>query len=321
MLGRAPLRRSTCERQAESAEAFHRYRAGRNITVGDHDGGWSALTAVTDIAQFLGLEPAGSASAGDSRHWRLPVRREIATPGTFLFGGCGLGAALVALETVTGRPTVWASAQYLSYATVGRVVDYELILATVGRHITQARAVARSEGREILTVNAALGLPQGGLRQTWVQPPAVPPPDRCLPRQLPPQFANTILDAVEVRMARGRDLAELDGTPGPPDSAIWVRVPGHGSPTAGTLAIFGDFVPGGTSQPLGRRTMGRSLDNTLRVVRLVPTEWVLCDIRLHAIYDDYAHGTAFLWSTDGVLLGMASQSLNVRDRPGETRIV
>ncbi|HVX20786.1 MAG TPA: acyl-CoA thioesterase domain-containing protein [Acidimicrobiales bacterium] len=281
-----------------------------------------------DARQFFGLDPAGDTDSagspagfgggGDRLHWRLTVRPELATPGTFLFGGCGLGAGLVALEAVTGRPTVWASAQYLSYATVGHAVDYEVVVATTGRHITQARAVARSDGREILTVNAALGMPQGTLRDTWVRPPDVPPPDRCPPRQLPPQFANTILDAVEVRLALGRGMDQLDGTPGPPDSAFWARVPGHLSPSAATLAIFGDYVSGGASQPLGRRTMGRSLDNTLRIVRLVPTEWVLCDIRMHAIHDDYAQGTAFLWSDRGVLLGTASQSLSVRFRPPQT---
>ena len=268
-----------------------------------------------DAQEFFGLRPA---DAGDDRHWQLSVRRELSTPGTFLFGGCGLGAGLVALEAVTGRPTVWASAQYLSYATVGHTVDYEVVLATTGRHITQARAVARSDGREVLTINAALGLPQGTLRDTWVRPPDVPPPEDCPPRQLPPQFANTILDSVEVRLALGRRMDQLDGTTGPPDSAVWARVPGHLSPSAATLAIFGDYVSGGTSQPLGRRTMGRSLDNTLRIVRLVPTEWVLCDIRMHAIYDDYAQGTAFLWSDTGVLLGTASQSLSVRFRPDDT---
>jgi len=263
-------------------------------------------------------EPGGEPGGGPSLHWRLRVRRELATPGTFLFGGCGLGAGLIALEAATGRPTVWASAQYLSYATVGGAVDYDVVLVTAGRHLTQARATAWSDGREVLTVNAALGLPQGTLRETWVRPPDVPPPDQCPPRQLPPQFANTILDAVEVRTALGRGIGELDGTTGPPDSAVWARVPGLLTPSAATLAIFGDYVSGGTSQPLGRRTMGRSLDNTVRIVRLVPTEWVLCHIRMHAIYDDYAQGTAFLWSDGGVLLGTASQSLSVRFRPPET---
>ena len=112
---------------------------------------------------------------------------------------------------------------------------------------------------------------------------------------------------------------EMDGTPGSPDSALWARVPGHLAPSAATLAIVGDYLSGAVSQPLGRRAMGRSLDNTLRVVRLQPTEWVLCDIRIHALVDGYAQGIAFLWSEGGDLLATASQSTSVRlwpeDRP------
>ena len=73
----------------------------------------------------------------------------------------------------------------------------------------------------------------------------------------------------------------MDGTPpGSPDSTLWARVPGHLTPSAATLAIVGDYVSGAVSQPLGRRAMGRSLDNTLRMVQVKPTEWVLCDIRI-----------------------------------------
>jgi acyl-CoA thioesterase len=58
--------------------------------------------------------------------------------------------------------------------------------------------------------------------------------------------------------------------------------------------------------------MGRSLDNTLRVVQLRNTEWVLCDIRMHALMGGYGQGTAFLWSQNGELLATASQSVAVR---------
>ena len=66
---------------------------------------------MTDARHFLGMEPVGH-----DRQWRLTVVPELATPGNFLFGGCGLGAALVAMEAASGRPTVWSTAQYLSYA-------------------------------------------------------------------------------------------------------------------------------------------------------------------------------------------------------------
>jgi acyl-CoA thioesterase len=121
-----------------------------------------------------------------------------------------------------------------------------------------------------------------------------------------------------VRVAKGRtfeDITTGDGVPGDPDSALWARVPGHLEPSAATLAILGDYVTGGMAQPIGRRVFSRSLDNTLRVVRLEPTEWVLCDIRIQALAGGYGQGTAFLWSESGNLLATASQSMSVRYAP------
>ena len=80
-------------------------------------------------------------------------------------------------------------------------------------------------------------------------------------------------------------------------------MPGHLEPSAATLAILGDYVTGGMAQPIGRRVFSRSLDNTLRVVRLEPTEWVLCDIRIQALAGGYGQGTAFLWSESGQSAG------------------
>jgi acyl-CoA thioesterase len=265
-----------------------------------------------DARTFLGMEPVGN-----DLHWRMPVAKRLTTPGNFLFGGCALGAALVALEAASGRPTVWATAQYLSYAPTDSVMEWEATLAVVGGRVTQGRAVGHADGREILTVNAALGEDQVDLNDIWITPPVVPPPDDCPPRFLPAVFRDTIMDNVDVRVAAGRRLEDLNGEPSTPDSALWARVPGHLSPSAATLAIFGDYVSGGASQPLGERARGRSLDNTLRIVQLRPTEWVLCDIRMHALIGGYAQGIAFLWSEDGHLLATASQSFVVRLWTGE----
>jgi len=266
-----------------------------------------------DALTFLGIFPVGT----DNRHWRLPVTRDVTTPGDFLFGGSGLSAALVALEAAAERPTVWATAQYLSYAPTGSTVDFAVTLAAVGGNVTQARAVGRVGEREILTVNAAMGLPHLDISETWVTPPAVPAPSACPERTLPAVFGRSILDRIDVRVAKGRSFEGVHELTGDPDSALWARVPGHLEPSAATLAIFGDYVSGAASQPLGRNAMGRSLDNTLRVARLVPTEWVLCDLRIHAVVDGYAQGVGFLWSEDGVLMATASQSFSVRYGPDD----
>lgn len=266
---------------------------------------------MTDARHFLGME-----QMGDDLHWRLTVVPELTTPGNFLFGGCGLAAALVALEAASGRPTVWSTAQYLSFAPTDVVLDLSVTLAAVGRRITQGRAVGHVGDTEILTVNAALGEP-GNLEVggVWVTPPDVPPPSECPPRHLPDFSSASIFDRIDVRLAKGRTFEEISsgsGSPGQPDSALWARVPGHLEPSAAMLAIIGDYVTGGVSQPLGRRTMSRSLDNTVRVVRLEPTEWVLCDIRIQALVDGFGQGIAYLWSESGSLLATASQSMSVR---------
>jgi acyl-CoA thioesterase len=265
-----------------------------------------------DARTFLGISPLDVALS-----WRLDVTPEVSTPGSFLYGGCGLAAALVALEQASGRPTAWATAQYLSFAETGTTLDLEVTLAVTGKHITQGRAVGRVRGREILTVNAALGHGQLELEGTWVEPPDVPRPLDCPERVLPPMFANSVLNRVEVRAAKGRMMEVVNGEPGEDSSAFWARLPGHLEPSAATLAIIGDYVSGGLSEPLGMRTMGRSLDNTIRVARLVPTEWILCDIHMHALAGGIAQGQAFLWSEDGVLLATASQSLSARLWPGD----
>ena len=82
--------------------------------------------------------------------------------------------------------------------------------------------------------------------------------------------------------------------------------------SAAALAIIGDFVPFGIGQALGKRAGGNSLDNTLRVAHRVPTEWVLADVRVHAVADGFGHGLVHLWAEDGTLLGTASQSAIVR---------
>jgi len=44
----------------------------------------------------------------------------------------------------------------------------------------------------------------------------------------------------------------------------------------------------------------------------MPTEWVLLDIRIHAVANGFGHGVVHLWSDDGTLMATASQSTIVR---------
>jgi acyl-CoA thioesterase len=71
-------------------------------------------------------------------------------------------------------------------------------------------------------------------------------------------------------------------------------------------------VPFGVGQTLGLMAGGNSLDNTLRVYRVVPTEWVLIDVQVHAVQHGFGHGLVHLWAEDGTLMATASQSCIVR---------
>jgi len=261
---------------------------------------------------FLGMSPLDD----QHLHWELNVVPGLSTPGEFLFGGCGLASGIVAMEGASGRPAIWATAQYLSFAPTGSHLELDVALAAVGRRVTQARVVGRVGQKEILTVNAALGERSGPFHYVSVEPPHVDQPENCPPRGVPAgSMGGTIFDKVDTRLAKGRSFEEMmAGEPlhGPANSAIWARVPGHLDPEAAALAVFGDFAAGGVSQVVGRPTHGSSLDNTLRVVELSPTEWVLCDITVYALSGGYAQGHSYLWSENGRLLATASQSMSVR---------
>ena len=80
------------------------------------------------------------------------------------------------------------------------------------------------------------------------------------------------------------------------------------------LAVLGDYVPwGGRDAVGGGLGGGQSLDNTLRVVDPVDTEWILVDVRVGSLVHGYAHGTVHLWAEDGHLLATASQTCQFRN--------
>jgi acyl-CoA thioesterase II len=261
-----------------------------------------------DSRTFLGLE-----QSHNPFRWSLEVTPGLSTMGGFLFGGCGLGAAISAMEGTSGRECIWATAQYLSYAKPGEVMDVDVTLAVEGHQMTQARAVCHVGNREILTVNAALGHRPMEVSGQFERMPDVPSPEECnlRPHRMP--VDGTINDRLEQRLAKGRDLHELDGTPGDGQTLMWARIPDViDGVDAAALAILGDFVPMGVGQALGVRGGGNSLDNTLRVVHLRPTEWVLLDIRAHAVERGFGHGLVHMFAEDGTLLATASQSCIVR---------
>ncbi len=85
--------------------------------------------------------------------------------------------------------------------------------------------------------------------------------------------------------------------------------------------MIGDFLMIEFSDATGTKVSGNSLDNTIRVGELAETEWVLVDARVHAVVNGFGSATANLWSEDGTLLGVASQTLVMREAGPDGRSV
>jgi acyl-CoA thioesterase II len=237
----------------------------------------------------------------------------VLTPRGTLQGGAGLAAALMATEVVTGRPTVWAAAQYLAFAAGREPVQLDVTVEVEGHHTTQARCVLSRNGTEVLTTHAALGSKPFSPGGTWVERPLVPGPDECEPFRFFAKGKFDLGDIVELRLAHGRQIRDLLGRPGGGNTAFWCRVSYGRHPVGvGELAFIGDLLPLAFCEPYGLMYAGTSIDNTIRVGARVETEWVLLDCRMEQVASGFGYGHAYLWSQDGDLLGTASQTMAMR---------
>jgi acyl-CoA thioesterase II len=260
------------------------------------------------IRDYLGLHPTD-----DPSHWQVELTPRVLTPMGAMHGGAALATVVEALEGTTERPLIWATAHYLSHAGPTGTLDVDVTIEVDGKRTTQARAALRLGDTEVLTTAASLGGRDFPYEGRWIEPPDVPGPDDARCRPLVPPPTESVVHHYEVRFANGRTPEELDGTPGSGRSAVWCRLPdARRSVGAGDVALIGDLVILGLSDAVGIPCTANSLDNTIRMVELAASEWVLVDIKVDAVARGYAHAGASLWTEDGILLGLATQTLVLR---------
>lgn len=248
-------------------------------------------------------------STHNPHRWVLPVEESICVgppERRFLFGGVGLAASVSAMEGTTERPVVWATAQYLSYANPGSMLDIDVNSPVAGNNVTQARVVGHVGEREIFTVNAALGRREELLSGQFATMPAVPRPEDC---DTEAHWGPS--DEGLHRRFEHRPVPREPGQPGGV-SRMWIRAQSPTEMSSGLLAVIADYVPGGIRVALDQPAGANSLDNTLRVVRIQPAEWVMCDTQIFAIAAGFVHGRMHIFAADGTLLATASQSGIVR---------
>jgi acyl-CoA thioesterase-2 len=266
------------------------------------------MTAISP-RQWLGLE-----ATHNPNRWYLPIRPHISVRERFLFGGAGLAAATTALEETTGRPLVWATAQYLDFAPVGEIMDLDVHVSVSGKQTSQARIIGRVGDREIITVIGALGKRDLALDATWPLAPTARPPAECKSREYD-YDADSLGKHIDLRFARttGDDRGGPTGH-GPGRVCLWARPPDELQNSAATLSVLGDFVPMGIGTIVSSPVTSNSLDNTLRIMNVDPSEWYLLDIEAAGIRNGFGHGQLRIWDERGNLQAVASQSVVVRNR-------
>lgn len=255
----------------------------------------------------------------DPNVWRLPITPELcAGPDgmpPFLYGGMGLAAGIGAMQRVVGRPLIWASAQYLSYALLGQELELTVEVPSLGRTVAHARVTGRVGAEEIITAVGSLGTRETDASFQWSRPDEIPPPADCEPLQMWPKQGSEarVIERMEARMEAGVFAAHAGGQVSDDGRiSLWMRTTEEMPVDPGVLAMFADFVPAVLALSMGRLGGGSSLDNTLRIVKLVPTRWVLCVIDAHGVDHGMGHGDIHLYAETGELLAVGSQSCLMR---------
>lgn len=251
--------------------------------------------------------------------WYLPVEKALCTGPAdrqFLFGGVGMAASIQAMEQTCGRKVIWATAQYLSFARPGKIVDLDVWVPVTGRLTSQANVLLHIEDQKIISVHAALGARESDLQDQWVTMPKVGPPEDCAEANYWRGDGTGLNARLEIRVAKGHFHGDKAiGERGDGRLIFWLRSREGHLADARMLAIAADYVASGIANATGLHAGGNSLDNTIRYANIVPCDWILCDVQIESLTNGIVHGRMHLYSPDGVLMATASQSMIMRVHP------
>ena len=226
-----------------------------------------------------------------------------------LFGGAGLAAAVAVLELATQRSALWTTTQFVGSAEIGDVIECRAEILAAGYNTTQARVTATVDGRIVFVALGSTAREREGFGAELGTMPEVAAPDETS------SWLPKLPFPVEAITARGpfatsefRQATREDGI-----SVMWARV--RDVPLSRlTLAYLADFVPSAVLRAAGREGGGTSLDNSIRYgTKPTPGDgWVLIDTDPYLADSGYVHGGARIWSEDGTLLAVASQTAVAR---------
>ncbi|MGZ4758847.1 MAG: acyl-CoA thioesterase [Acidimicrobiales bacterium] len=230
-----------------------------------------------------------------------------------LFGGTALAVSLVCFELATSRPALWATVQFVGIATEGERFECRTTVVARGTYVDQVQLTATVADRLVFSASGSTATPRAegisgqGRRMPRVEPPeglAVMRPGRA-GAEVEPMGHYLVSEFRQVPAGAGAS----GGASGPDEPVLmWARVVGETETTAAKLGFLADMVPLAVCRAAGAEGAGTSLDNSLRVGRLVDTEWVLVELEAHTADAGYGYGLSHMWAPDGTLMATGSQT-------------
>ena len=239
-----------------------------------------------------------------------------------LFGGAGVAAAIHAMERFSGQEALWGCAQFQSVAKIGQTLELVETARVAGRSISQFSISAQVDGETVLQFTGATGDTRPHAEdQNWVHRETMPDIAAAKFVVAHNDAHEDIHGRFEARQVKGR-FGKFSRDPRTDNQKVevWFR-PFSGVVDRAVLAMLCDFVPATTTNALGVRSGGRSIDNHIRFGRMVPTEWVLAEFHMVSIAHGTGYGMSTLYAEDGTIMAIGSQNfrLSLSPRADERR--
>lgn len=229
-----------------------------------------------------------------------------------LYGGAGLAAAVALVGVATGRPPLWTTTQFVGQARLGERIDCHAEVLAHGGRSSQVRVTATVGDRLVFTALGSAGLSRtDGFSADFDGFPDVDPPAECPPWVVFDRLPPGVVPADTARFGPF-GLAEFrQAAPRRDPGLIWARMR-EGAQTPESMAYLADFVPTMVLRAVGRMGGGTSLDNSVRCGPPPTGPWVLMDVDPYFGHAGYVHGAARVWTPEGRLVAVASQTAVAR---------
>ena len=214
----------------------------------------------------------------------------------FVMGGVAQAIAIEAAEMATNKPMLWSTIQFNAAARNHQLIDVDTSLQSGGNSLSQVRLDISADGKPVQSMFAALGARPGNSRQ-FIRMPKVDSPKNC-PKKDDPliQTDGNLICEFDRRTALEDPDAGLE--------YMWIKPIRDIPITSGLLALTSDFMLGAHRDTRG----GTSLDNTLRIFSVEPTDWILCVTQMSGFREGVAMGVTHQFTEEGCLLSTSSQT-------------